>query len=99
MAENAQLRAELIEAKKEVQRLRESITPTNPPLHKDLSLVTLVPKFSGNDTTTIEEFISCIESVSKIGQWSETDQVEVSILKLTGDAKAFYLGSSELHTG
>jgi hypothetical protein len=97
MAENAQLRAELYEAKTEVQRLRDSIALTNRPVHKDLSLVALVPKFSGNDTITLEEFLSTVDRVSRIGKWKETDRVEVALLKLAGIAKSFYFGCTELH--
>jgi hypothetical protein len=97
MAENAQLRAELNKAKIEVQSLRDNIALTNPPLHKDLSLVTLVPKFSGSDIITLEEFFSTLDRLLRIGRWTETDQVEVALLKLAGIAKSFYLGCTELH--
>jgi hypothetical protein len=41
------LKAELIEAKSEIQRLKERMSLGVPTVHKDLSLVALVPKWSG----------------------------------------------------
>jgi len=56
MAE-AQLRAELEESKAEIQRLKEFLSGGNPTVRKDLSLVSLVPKWSGLDSgVPIEEF-------------------------------------------
>ena len=51
MAE-ARLQTEVLETKAEVQRLRESKASMSvgaPIVHKDLSIVTLVPKWSGSD--------------------------------------------------
>jgi len=53
MAE-ARLQNEVLETKAEVQRLRENIASMSvgaPIVHKDLSLVTLVPKWSGSDSS------------------------------------------------
>jgi hypothetical protein len=64
---DARLQAELAETKIELQRLRESISPGTPALHKDLSLVTLIPKWSGSDSSvTLEEFINSVESAARI---------------------------------
>ena len=60
-------------------------------VHKDLSLVTLVPKWSGSDSSiALEEFLSSIESAAKIGHWSDLDKREIVVLKLTDSAKLFY---------
>jgi hypothetical protein len=92
------LKAELEEAKAEVQRLKESMTVGTPMLHKDLSLITLVPKWTGSDSVvTLEEFISSIESSARLGRWEEKDEVEIAVLKLAGSAKTFYKGCPELH--
>ena len=97
MAE-ARLLAELAEAKAEVQQLKDRILAGTPTVHKDLSLITLVPKWTGTDAAvTLEEFISSIESSARIGRWEESDKVEVALLKLAGSAKTFYIGCSELH--
>jgi len=42
---NTQLQIELAEARREIQRLRERVSVGAPTVHKDLSLVSLVPKF------------------------------------------------------
>jgi hypothetical protein len=40
-----QLRAELVETKAELQRLKERISVGTPTTHKDLSLISLIPKW------------------------------------------------------
>ena len=92
------LQTELAEMKMELQRLRESMSHGTPTLHKDLSLVTLIPKWSGSDSAvTLEEFLSRVESAARIGRWQDADKWEIAVLKLTDSAKLFYLGCSELH--
>ena len=95
------LQAEVLEAKAEIQRLRESISSMSvgaPIVHKDLSLVTLVPKWSGSDSSiTLEEFLSSIESAAKIGHWADPDKREIGVLKPTDSAKLFYQVCTELH--
>ena len=69
-----------------------------PTIHKDLSLVALVPEWSGEDSAvTLEEFFSSIEGPANTGIWKDADRVEIAILKLTGSAKIFYQGCPELH--
>ena len=54
-----QLKAELLEARKEIERLKqwESMS-TTPIVHKDLSLISVIDKWSGSDdTVTMEEFL------------------------------------------
>jgi len=100
MAEE-RLQDEILGAKAEIQRLRESISNMSlgsPIVHKDLSLVTLVPKWSGSDASvTLEEFFSSIESAAKIEHWSDPDKWVIAVLKLTDSAKLFYQGCTELH--
>jgi hypothetical protein len=68
-----------------------------PTIHKDLSLVALIPKWSGQESTvTLEEFLSSIESSARLGRWEDADRVEIAVLKLTGSAKTFYQGCAEL---
>ena len=76
MTTEAQLQAELLEAKKEIQRLRGSVTPTvTQTVHKDLSLISVIPKWSGSDVTiTLEEFLDSVEASGRIGRWTENDQ-------------------------
>jgi len=97
MAE-ARLLAELAEAKAEVQRLKDRIPVGTPTVHKELSLITLVPKWTGTDAAvTLEEFISSIEISAHIGRWEESDKVGIALLKLAGLITTSYKGCSELH--
>jgi hypothetical protein len=92
------LQAELTETKLELQRLRDSMLAGTPTLHKDLSLITLVPKWSGSGSTgTLEEFFSSLEASARIGRWEEKDKLQIAVLKLTDSAKVFHHGCSELH--
>ena len=51
------LQAELLEAKAEVHRLRERMLLGVPTVNKDLSLVALVPKWSGQKSSvSLEDF-------------------------------------------
>jgi hypothetical protein len=69
-----------------------------PTVHKDLSLIALVPKWSGSESTVaLQEFFSNIEASARIGRWEEKNQLEIAALKLTNPVKIFYLGCSELH--
>jgi hypothetical protein len=43
------LQAEFAEANSEVLRLRERLSLAAPVVHKDLSLVSLIPKWSGSE--------------------------------------------------
>jgi hypothetical protein len=64
------LRAELEESKAEVQRPMERLSGGPPTVHKDLTLVSLVPKWSGLDSVIpIEEFFASIEGAAQIGKW------------------------------
>jgi len=63
----------------------------------DLSLVSSVPKWSGSDTALpIQEFFEIIEGSARIGNWSEADQIQVCVLKLTESARSFYNVTPEL---
>jgi hypothetical protein len=86
----ARLFAELNDTKLELQRLRESMLTGTPTLHKDLSLILLVQKWSGSvSTATLEEFFSSIEAAARIGRWEAKDQIEIAILKIADSAKVF----------
>jgi hypothetical protein len=59
MAE-ARLQAELAETKAELQRVRERFS-VGTTVHKDLSLISVVPKWSGTEAAIpLDEFISSI---------------------------------------
>jgi hypothetical protein len=94
---DTQLQIELAEARREIQRLRERLSVGAPTVHKELSLVSLVPKFSDSESEVpLEEFISTIESSARMGNWNEADKIEVATLRLAGAAKIFYV-CSDLH--
>jgi len=64
---------------------------------KDLSLLSLVPRWSGGETAPpIGEFFEIIESSGAIGNWSEVDRKQICALKLTDAARAFYSATPEL---
>jgi hypothetical protein len=59
----ARLHAELTETRLELQQLRECMLAGTPTIHKDLSIIALVSKWSGSESTvTLEEFFSSIEA-------------------------------------
>jgi len=92
------LQAELAQTRLELQQPKERMETGAVTVHKDLSLVSLIPKWSGSDSTiSLEEFFSSIESSAKITNWKQTDQLQIAILKLNG-AQKFYQGCAELHT-
>ena len=102
MAET-KLRTNLEVASAEISGLKQRVSPdvpaapTAPAVHKDLSLISLVPKWSGAENSVpLEEFLSCIERASKIGRWDETDLLQVAILRLADPAKTFYNTCLEL---
>jgi len=64
-----------------------------PTVNKDISLITLVPRWSGSKSTnSLEEFISTIEASARIGLWEDRDKVEIAALKLEVAARIFYQG-------
>ena len=98
MAEYRQLQQELAESKTEILRLKEHMSLGTPTVHKDMSLISLIPTWSGSETAVpLEEFFSSLEGAAKIGRWQESDKLQVAILKLTDSARLFYSGCPELH--
>ena len=91
------LQAELAESKAEIQRLREGMSMGKPTVHKDLSLISLVPKWSGLESAVpLEEFFTIIEGSAQKGRWEQADKLRIAVLKLTDSAKMFYNGCPEL---
>ena len=67
--------------------------------YKDLSRVSLVPKWSGGDSAPpIQEFFDTIEGSAAIGNWTQADMKQVCALKLTDAARAFYSATPELRS-
>ena len=93
----ARILSELAWTKSELQRLKESMSIGTPTVHKELSLISLAPKWSGLDSgVTLEEFFASIEASAKLGCWKENDQREITVMRLAGSAKVFYQGCTEL---
>jgi len=95
---HTQLQQELEESKLEFQRLRKRMSLGAPTIHKDLSLISLVQRWSASESTnSLEEFISTLEAFARIGRWEKEDTLEIATLKLEGSARLFYQGCTELH--
>ena len=101
----ARLQRELAETKAELQRLRERVSVWErvsvgtPAVHKELSLMLLLPKCSGSESgIPLEEFISNIEGPASVGLWEDSDRPQVAILRLSDASKQFYNGFLELHS-
>ena len=63
-----------------------------------MSLTALIPKWTGSDpAVTLEDFLSSLEAAARIGHWQDSDKREIGALKLSGSAKTFYQGCTELH--
>ena len=98
MNTKARLKLELSEAQLGILRLRERLSTTPHTAHKDLSLVSLVPKWSGAESAiSLEEFFFSIEGSAKIGHSAEADCLQITVLKLTESARTFYFACPELH--
>jgi len=65
---DARLQAELAESKNEIQKLRERLSMGTPTVHKDLSLISLAPKWSGLESAVPLEFFYGIERSAQIGR-------------------------------
>jgi len=73
MNAEARLKLELSEAQLEIQRLRERLSTTPPTVHKDLSLVSRVLKWSGSGSAiALEEILPSSEGSARIGHWWES---------------------------
>ena len=73
MNPEARLKLKLSEAQIENQRLRERLSTTPPTVHKDFSLVSRVPKWSGTESAiALEEILPSSEGSARIGHWWET---------------------------
>jgi len=65
--------------------------------YKDLSLVSLVPRWSGGESAPpIQEFFDTIEGSAAVGNWTQADMKQVCALKLTDAARVFYSATPEL---
>ena len=69
-----------------------------PTVHKDLSLISLIPKWSVSESAIpLEELLASVDSAARIGNWDQTDCLEIAALKLADPAKSFHNTCLELH--
>jgi len=81
----------------EIQNLQAQLQ-TRPPVSKDLSLVTLVPKWSGTDKAVpLNDFFEILESTARVGNWPQEDLIRIATMKLTDVARVLYNATLELH--
>ena len=74
----------------EVQSLQSQLQ-TRPTVTKDLSSVSLIPKWAGNDKAIpLHDFFEAIERSVRVGKWSLADRIQVAVLTLADAARAFY---------
>jgi hypothetical protein len=79
-------------------QLQANAEVTRDPITKDLSLVSLVPKWTGTmGTAPLSEFFEAVETAAHVGRWSEADKVSLAALRLSDAAKVFYNSKPELH--
>jgi len=57
----AKLRQEIAESRAEIEKLRKQMSSGMHTVHKDLSLISLVPKWSGAENATPLEFLASID--------------------------------------
>jgi hypothetical protein len=92
------LAEDLARSRAEVARLTERLASVTPTVRKDLSLISLVPKWSGAESAApLAEFLASVESAAGIGRWDEGDCLQVAALRLQDPAKMFYNAHPELH--
>jgi hypothetical protein len=98
MAE-ARLKQELAEMKTELDKLKEQGSSGTHTVHKDLSLIFHVPKWSSAENATPhEEFLASIDRAELIGKWQDADCLNIAVLRLADPARTFYNTCLELHT-
>ena len=67
-------------------------------VHKDLSLISFLPRWSGLESAIpLEDFFASIEGAVQIGRCDQADKLRIAESKLTEAAKMFYNGCSELN--
>jgi hypothetical protein len=76
----ARLKQELAESKAELHCLKEHMSSGMHTLHKNVSLISLVPKCLGAENATpIVEFLASINRAVLIGRWQDSDCLNIAI--------------------
>jgi hypothetical protein len=64
---------------------------------KDLSLLTLVPRWAGTEKSgSLHEFLSAVENMAEMGNWSDKDKVRIATMKLEDAARVFVETAPEI---
>jgi len=97
MAESLEKSVENLQA--EISNLRTQVSSGRPTSLKNLSLISLIPKWSGTEkSVSVKEFFESVESSAIIGNWNDFDKIQIMVLKLTEVKKPFYSNNPELHS-
>ena len=76
--------------KAEINNLRAQVSSGRPTAPKDLSLISLTPKWSGTEkSVSVKESFESVKSSAIRGNWSDFDRIRITVPKLTEVAKAF----------
>jgi hypothetical protein len=95
MTEELQKLVENLQA--EINYLRSQVSSGRPTAPKDLSLISLIPRWSGTEKSgSVKEIFELVESSARIGCWSEFDKTQIKILKVSYVATIFYSSNPEL---
>jgi hypothetical protein len=66
----------------EIQNLQAQLQ-RRPQVTKDLSLVGMVPKWSGTDKAVpVHEFFEILESTARVGNWAREDLIRIAAMRL-----------------
>jgi hypothetical protein len=85
MSQVAELQARL----EELQSRMDSST-------KDLSLLNLVPKWAGTEKSgPLHEFLTAVENMADMGNWSERDKVRIATMRLEDAARTYVAAAPE----
>jgi hypothetical protein len=93
MAVSSQAMADFQARFQELQAILDTTT-------KYLSLLTLVPKWLGTEKSgSLEEFLSAVENMAEMGNWSKRDKVRIATMKLEEAARVFADSAPEISGG
>jgi len=91
MTSEALLKLEMNEAQKEIQRLKDRLATVPPTVHKDSSLISLVPGWSGTESAvSLEKCLSSIGGSARIGHWLKTYCLQVTVLGFVDNVRTFF---------
>jgi hypothetical protein len=96
MAEGLQKLVGNLQAK--INNLRSQVSSDRPTVPKELSLISLIPRWSETEmSVSVKEFFFIlVEPSARIGYLNEFDRIQITILKLLDVAKIFYSSNPEL---